>query len=236
MNDDIRDMAVDGLEFALDQFTDSDVVKDIPIIGSLVKLWRMKTTISDRIFLSKMRIFLSRTKSIDLAAAREWRQWMAENPKETTKIAENVVLCLEAQSDLEKCEVIGHLFKKLVENKIPRDTFDRLIHAVTQVYIEDLSDLAHFDGSQIYFMGTGIVGKLEHVGFVYESQIIEKPAFATHVEYHVEHNNRFHIAPLGQLFIDAMSDYEWDPRWKAKKFDFDTKGDGFAYKIIRVDR
>lgn len=46
-------MISDLSEVALDNFTDNEILKDIPLIGTAVKLLNIGNTINDRIFVNK---------------------------------------------------------------------------------------------------------------------------------------------------------------------------------------
>jgi hypothetical protein len=59
----VVDLGADLFEVAVDTLTDSGVLKDIPVLGSAVKIAVIGKTIHDRIFLTKIHRFLAATES-----------------------------------------------------------------------------------------------------------------------------------------------------------------------------
>ena len=54
----ILELGAEGTEIALKQVLDDSVLKEIPIVGSIVKLYDIGTSIRDRLFTEKVRQFL----------------------------------------------------------------------------------------------------------------------------------------------------------------------------------
>jgi len=59
MNKDLQEVAIDLSEVALDSLTDNEIIKDIPVVGTFVRLARATMSIPDRIFAKKVERFIS---------------------------------------------------------------------------------------------------------------------------------------------------------------------------------
>jgi hypothetical protein len=66
MNKDLQEVAIDLSEVALGSLTDNEIVKDIPVIGTFLRLARVTMSIPDRIFAKKLERFISVIDSIPL--------------------------------------------------------------------------------------------------------------------------------------------------------------------------
>src|SRR5262245_61944564 len=55
---DLKDIAVDLSEIGLDSLLEDGLLKDIPVFGSLVKLYKTGQTIRDALFAKKLLLFL----------------------------------------------------------------------------------------------------------------------------------------------------------------------------------
>ena len=64
MNEDLKDLAIDLSEVALDSLSENELVKDIPVIGTFVRLARVTRSIPDLIFAKKVERFISASEPI----------------------------------------------------------------------------------------------------------------------------------------------------------------------------
>jgi hypothetical protein len=204
MNDNIREIVTDGIEVTLDCYIDHEVLKDIPIVGTLVNVWKAKKTISDKIFYIKMERFLRRTKNIDQSSAREWRRKMKDDPESARKIGETIVLCLESQSSLKKCDIIGHLFRKMIENDLSKEVFDRMIHAIWQMYVHDVLEITQIDLSARDEHAINIAKKLLATGFFSMSQTEPSYLSGNVIDY-------VQMSIIGE-FKKHMNDFNWNEK------------------------
>ena len=140
--DEIKSNLIDGssdiLEYGIDFFTQNEVVKDFPIIGTAVKIGFTVKSISDRIFLKKIERFLfeySELSSLEKSIMHKKIQ-LSETVKKKT--GEALILLLDRFSDFNKPYFLAQCFSSYMEGKLLFDDFIRLGNAIDLSHSPDL--------------------------------------------------------------------------------------------------
>jgi len=140
VNETAISLGADYLEIAIDLFTENEIVKEIPILGSLIKLAIIKNSISDRILIKKLEVFLKtfnhQNEKNKLIMIKQISK--ADNKK---KIGEQLILLIDKFSDFEKPEMLAIIFSAYLKNEITLDEFFRMGQAINLIFIDDLKDL-----------------------------------------------------------------------------------------------
>lgn len=142
-----KDLLSDAAEVLLDANLQDGVLKDIPLVGTVLKLGSAAGTIRDRIFLRKVARFLKGTKSLPVAELADFRSEL-QDASFRKSTGEKLLLILEQQDDFDKAELIGELFARYLGKEIDLDDFQMLSHALTICYLPDLDWLWRFDERQ----------------------------------------------------------------------------------------
>lgn len=127
--------------FIDDQFISNDLVKDIPVFGTVLKLCKTFENISNRMFQAKFWRFYTKLDSVTPQEKEALKEKIKNNPEEVKKVTEVVVLILDKVSDLEKPEIIAMIFLAYVYNQITCDEFRRIAEAVILAFVDDLKTL-----------------------------------------------------------------------------------------------
>jgi hypothetical protein len=129
----------DILEYGIDFFTENEIVKDFPILGTVIKIGFTVKSISDRIFLKKIERFLFQ---FDLIKETELQNYIGKtlDDKERQKVGENLLLIIDRLSDLEKPTYLSICFYGYLSNKISLDIFLSLGQAIDSCHISDLTE------------------------------------------------------------------------------------------------
>src|SRR5262249_54945653 len=138
MDEHIQDIAVDLSDVALDALTDNELIKEIPVVGTLVHIAKATRSISDRIFAKKVERFISGTKHVPNEKRAEFHATLEADPILRRHAGQVIVLALDRADDLQKAAIIGHLYSLFVAGEIPFETFRRLLVAVDRGFIGDL--------------------------------------------------------------------------------------------------
>lgn len=192
-------LIVDNSEAVLDQMLNDGLLKDIPIINTLIGLYNVKTTISDKIFYSKIINFYESFVDVNRDSFVKWNKWATENIEQSEKIASSLVLHIDAQNEVLKCKVIGHLFKKLVEGCVDKDEFDDFIYAISMSSTHDLQKHCIDGGDNSPSNESSLCQRLQFIGFY--SFTPESLSSDNRLEYE--------ISDKGGKFIDVMKAFDW---------------------------
>ncbi len=162
---DFKDIIVNNSEVVLDSILEDGLLKDIPIINNLVDLYNVKTAISDKIFYKKVVSFYESFSGVDRDSFAQWNIWVNENLDSAEKIASTLVLHIDCQHDLIKCKIVGHLFKRLVEEKISLRDFETYLYVTSTCSIRDLRKHCVDGGDQSFSTEASLAQRLQFVGF-----------------------------------------------------------------------
>ncbi len=145
MDDELKDQVVDyfaeGLEPLVDKLINDDLLKDLPILGTVVRLARISRTVTDRIYLSKMSRFLFAPTTIKDEDRQKFRERLQADEKLRKKTGEVVILLLDRFDDLEKPEMLAKILAAFIKGEIDFDQFRRFASVIDLAYLEDLKEL-----------------------------------------------------------------------------------------------
>lgn len=138
---DFGEVIASGTDIAVNQLVDDSPLKEIPVLGTLLKLCKAGIDVKNYLFAKKVYSFLYELSKVPHEKRTSFVESL-ENEGTLTKVGENVILLIERVDDMDKASIIGKLFAKWVEGKTDQDTFFRLAHVVIRSYLPDLKLLA----------------------------------------------------------------------------------------------
>lgn len=137
----LLEVALDNAEVLVDKYVDNDFVKEIPILGSALKLVTAASDIRDRIFAAKVARFLTCLDSISNEKKESLRKKIQGSHEEANKVGEIVLLTLDRLTDLEKPEIISMVFLAYVDGHLKETDFRRVVEAIDLAFVDDLRRL-----------------------------------------------------------------------------------------------
>jgi hypothetical protein len=140
LNETSRDLSVDFLEVGLDLITDNELLREIPILGSLVKIAIIKNSISEKLLLKKLDLFLN---EFDKQAGSKKSDLLKklDLPEEKQKIGENLLLLIDKFDEFEKPQILAKIFVSYLSANITQLEFFRMGRAVNIAFIADLKNI-----------------------------------------------------------------------------------------------
>jgi hypothetical protein len=139
-----RELAIDLAEVAVDAVLDDGLLKDIPVVGSLVNLIRLSKSIPDRIFAAKVRAFLLRLGKVGDLKKEQFLTNLNADRTQRIKLSEVMVLALDQVDDLDKADYIAYVFMAYIEGVIDFATLRRFLHSIIAAFTADLDDFVNF--------------------------------------------------------------------------------------------
>lgn len=179
------ELSTDIAELLIDSKINSDLIKDIPVIGSLVKLFKSGASIRDYLFLKKLSIFLFELSKISIHKRNSFLL-KAENDRSfKQKIGEKLLILLEKFDDNDKSILLANALKALIEEKITYKTFVILSQSIEKfslVYAEDFIKFYAFSSKEFqrevceHFFNCGLLSininrEISHWGIFRKNEI-----------------------------------------------------------------
>ncbi|MBN3897185.1 MAG: hypothetical protein HWQ41_18485 [Nostoc sp. NOS(2021)] len=181
-------------EVVIDSLMEDGLLKDIPFISLAVKVANIGKTVSDRIFLTKVKKFLLYLDKVPVREKQSFLKTLDDEPEKKSKLGEYLVLIIDRIDDLDKTQILAELFLNLIKEKINLETFRRLASAVNIAFVEDLKKLIKNTKNS------------EDLGNLIGSGLTEVSSTGVILSgYDVVHNS-VRISALGKLFVKLMND------------------------------
>ncbi len=196
-NPEAKDLAVDLGELGLGALLDESVLKEIPIIKSVIACRKTWTAIHDQLFLRKVAGFFAACPPFTDAEKETFVREHLSDSKKAKNLGDALVLILDKLDDLEKPEMLAKVFAAFVRGKIPHECFRRLASAIDIGFIEDLKVLAY--EPKVYLF--------PYLPNLVRANLAEFHAHESFKDYSEgEVGIGFNISPLGEIFVKCMND------------------------------
>jgi hypothetical protein len=119
----LENLGIDISELAIDSVLQDGLLKDIPIVGTIINLSKFGANIHDRLFLKKLLSFLNKLESVPSEKRKELIQNIESSKKYRMKVGEKLLYIIDTCEDYEISELVGLLFKAFTEEKVSYDDF-----------------------------------------------------------------------------------------------------------------
>lgn len=138
-------------ELAIDQVIDSQILKDIPVVGWLAKASSLSNSISDVILYNKILRFLSNLDSINSSEKEKFRNKISDDKQFSRRVGEQLLLCIEKSDNLDKIDLLALCFDHFLTSDIDYAKFCELSHAINISLLGDLLELKNKDRHKISY-------------------------------------------------------------------------------------
>lgn len=139
------DLLTDWGELALDQFLDDGLLKDIPFLGSLLKIYKSGVNVKEYLFSKKVEKFLKSLSGVTTQEAKSFNDKINSDPKFKTRVAEHLTLLLDRLDDIEKSELLAKAFSVFIMKAQDFDRFRRIARAIERCMIDDIKKIHVFN-------------------------------------------------------------------------------------------
>ncbi|WP_379967399.1 hypothetical protein [Epilithonimonas sp. UC225_85] len=137
-NEKFQEYISDITEVYLDSFLDDGIIKDIPILGLLLKTKNIFGTIQEKLFTKKLYSFLKQLENTSAHKRITQIEKIDNDINYRTKVGEKILYLLDSAEDAEKSEYIGLIFKEFLQEVISYDDFLRCVNCINKINIIDL--------------------------------------------------------------------------------------------------
>ena len=208
---DASSLAADLAEPALDALLDSGVMKEIPVLGSILKIAQITSSIPNLIFSKKAQRFVDAAYSNP--EMKEEILGKIESSEEKRRTAgEAVVMALDRSDDLEKASIIGWMFSIYLIGQLDLVLFRRLCRAVDLAFVDDLKNFSYMRSTRERTPDAADFSNLDGTGLVERIDVTPpQPQISfdgrTHVRPAPKPQFKFIATKLGGQFEKAMRGY-----------------------------
>jgi hypothetical protein len=199
-NPEAKDLAVDLGEFELGALLDEGVLREIPVIKSVIACRKTWTAIQDQLFLRKVVGFLTACPRFTEAEKEAFIREHLDDAQKAKKLGDTIVLILDRFDDMEKPELLAKFFAVFVRGKIDLETFRRLATAIDIGFIEDLKN---FVGHCSFTVNADLASNLVRTGLVF-AKLTNHEVGIRGEDYHVVGEFTYEATDLGRTFSHCL--------------------------------
>ena len=138
----LADPLVELGESIIDSALDDDLLRHIPVLGSIVGLARAGLCIRDRLFIRKLGRLLRKLDDIPSQQRSEFVERLSDDVKFRDRVLSHLILLLDRLDEIEKATLLGNAFRAYVLKEVSFEDFSRLAAAIDHAHIVDLRKLA----------------------------------------------------------------------------------------------
>lgn len=139
----VNDIGMDYLEIGIDCLFNDGILKEIPIVKSIVSVLKVGKNIYDRNLLQQTITFLKELNngSISKEKLEKYKADLNKDPKKCEEELGRVLLYLNKFIDKEKSEMLSKLYKARINQIISWDEFCEYSEILDRIYMRDIKIL-----------------------------------------------------------------------------------------------
>lgn len=137
----IAKMGTNFSEMALDAVLKDGMLKDIPVINSVISLYNVGVGIRESFLIKKLYRFLFELKDIPAAERTAFLEKMESKESFQQDVVERLLILIDRIDNIEKSDILGKLFAATIIKQMELHRFFRLTFIVERAFLEDLKVL-----------------------------------------------------------------------------------------------
>jgi len=132
-SDDVVSIATDAAEMSIDAVISNGLLRDLPVVGTLVSLTKVGFTIRDRLFVRKLVKFLAGLKEVSTDQRRELVEKLEADSEYGRRAGEHLIEILDRIDAHRKPYMTAKVFSAYVFGSIDAKTLHRLNYAIERI-------------------------------------------------------------------------------------------------------
>lgn len=137
----VIEAALESGEVIADILMHGEILAEIPVIGTAIKLCKAADSIRDRAFAMRLSPFLENLGRITETQKNRLKIKISSEPTETRKVGEVLFFVLERVIDLDKPPLLAKIFLAYVDGIVSSEELQRIAQAIDTTFIGDLRQL-----------------------------------------------------------------------------------------------
>lgn len=191
----------DIAEVGIDLLIQNEAIKEIPILSSLLALWKGGLAIRDYLFLRKLSSFLKKYDSIDEKFRLEFIEKTRIDATYRKEMGEYIISLLERLDQLSKAEAFAKIFAAYLEHKISLKEYKSFSFALDKVNFDDINVLVDFYEYKLSYRAKAYLQNFAFVGLVSISDRNSNPEERHGYQQQI---NGFNQNTFGQKFLAVL--------------------------------
>ena len=151
-------------EVAIDSLLKDGLLKDIPVVSSVIGLSKTAIAVKDFILIQKILAFLKETSDISKEERDKFIHDIDGNVNYKRKIGEHLIMLLDRLDDMSKPEMVAKIFKSYLKDNLTFNEFKRFSSIIDRIFVDDLAALLEALSGDVPRMRHPFAEKIYHLG------------------------------------------------------------------------
>jgi hypothetical protein len=143
-NSDFSKISTDIVEKLIDNEISNEILKEIPILKTIMTFWNLKKSIPEYLLTKKIIHFLNNIKEISSNKRLDIIEKIDSSNEFKTSVGEKLLYLISRADDIEKAEILGLLFKELLKENISYYSFIRYSKIIELTIDEELEFFTNY--------------------------------------------------------------------------------------------
>lgn len=167
---DLSDTITGIAEVGLDQFLDDGILKEVPVLSTVIGLYKVGHTLKDRHNIKKLAKFVQalNDKVTDEGQRIAYRRKICDDPHKRSQELEYILILIDRYIEYEKPSLLAKLYLAYLDEKIDWQLFTQYSIVIDNLFVEDLQFLKKGDNQIVRQEKTASVLRLVSLGLLYE--------------------------------------------------------------------
>lgn len=203
--DDLSNLAVSFGEVGIDAILENGILKDIPILSSILGGINAIGSVRDALFAKKLVSFLSELSDIPVEQRQNMIDLIDNSNDFKVKVGEKLIYIIEKAEDHYTSKIVAIFFAEFLTEKITYDQFLKVSRIINNMFIGDFLDFVSessvpidFD-SENTFINTGLVD------VYFEPVLVEdNDDYKSYGKYVTSGGASLYVTPIGELIRSVL--------------------------------
>jgi hypothetical protein len=133
----VDEIGLDLSEVLLDGLLKDGILKEIPIVGTILGMSKAAIRLKDYLFIKKVLKFLAELSSVSFEEKEEFLG-KYDGTDEERELGETLILCLDRHENFKKPALFAKVFKAYVRNRLTNTQFHILATAIDRAVTQDI--------------------------------------------------------------------------------------------------
>lgn len=159
MREEFQNILEDSAEVVLDSLLNNAVLKEIPVIGTSLNLYRGIQSIRDAAYLNRVKIFIEYVGNITEEQKKKLIEESKKDEKRRAKFGDAIFTAIEQSDSRIKLEYLAVAFEAFLNDDFAQEDLRLLCHIIHSSFADELEDVIESESPTIelkYLVPTGL--------------------------------------------------------------------------------
>lgn len=138
------DMAAEVIDTGISAASDTEVLSEIPLVGTGLKVLQARDTFMEQRFRRNCVALLNACEKVDVQARAKAMDKLSADPKRFEDFADTLLLIATESEKPFKAALVGRLLAEMMREQLNYESYDELVHIVHLASIPALKSLISF--------------------------------------------------------------------------------------------